>query len=202
MKIYLIRHGKTKGNEEKRYVGTTDERLLPEERDRLAAHYKQSDKNAEWLRDIKEAKKIYVSPMKRCIQTAIYINSKVDIFAIDDFRECDFGYFEYKNHEELIENQLYLEWLKRGGDIHFPNGESRQEFIERVVRSFRWLCSSLVEEKPVVLVVHGGTIMSILHSFSQPHKDYYDWQTGNGQGFVGDLELDGQEPVIKNIRLL
>ena len=35
MKIVLIRHGKTKGNVERRYVGTTNEGVLREELDRL-----------------------------------------------------------------------------------------------------------------------------------------------------------------------
>ena len=36
-------------------------------------------------------------------------------------------------------------------------------------------------------MVHGGTIMAILDAFSSPHKDYYDWQVGNGEGFVADF---------------
>ena len=40
MKVYLIRHGKTAGNQEARYVGSTDESILEEERTRLAGiHY-------------------------------------------------------------------------------------------------------------------------------------------------------------------
>lgn len=35
MKVYLIRHGKTAGNQEARYVGSTDESILEEERTRL-----------------------------------------------------------------------------------------------------------------------------------------------------------------------
>ena len=43
MKLWLIRHGMTKGNQEHRYVGTTDEDLLPEEKERLQARATDMD---------------------------------------------------------------------------------------------------------------------------------------------------------------
>ena len=35
MKIYLIRHGKTPGNQLQRYIGITDEPVLEEDQERL-----------------------------------------------------------------------------------------------------------------------------------------------------------------------
>lgn len=61
MKILLIRHGMTKGNAEHRYVGSTDEGLLPEERERLLTLAKTGRYKAD---------KVLVSPMRRCIETA------------------------------------------------------------------------------------------------------------------------------------
>ena len=37
MTFYFLRHGATKGNLEKRYVGATDESLTPESREALKA---------------------------------------------------------------------------------------------------------------------------------------------------------------------
>ena len=60
MRIYLIRHSMTKGNKEKRYIGTTDESLCLE--------------GIQLLEERKgmypEVTYVYVSPMKRCVQTA------------------------------------------------------------------------------------------------------------------------------------
>ena len=59
MKITLIRHGMTKGNEEKRYIGTTDEDLSPS--------------GVRALLEAKEAGRypkadlLYISPMRRCV---------------------------------------------------------------------------------------------------------------------------------------
>ena len=56
MKLWLIRHGMTKGNQEHRYVGATDEGLLPEEKERLRA--KSADMNLQLAI-------VFVSPARR-----------------------------------------------------------------------------------------------------------------------------------------
>ncbi len=60
MEILLIRHGKTRGNLEGRYIGRTDEPLLKESGDVL-----QQSPYREFEPDV-----IYVSPMRRCRETA------------------------------------------------------------------------------------------------------------------------------------
>ena len=65
LELLMIRHGRTRGNTESRYIGTTDEPLLASERARLGT--KQEDlKEMGMLRpDV-----LLVSPMKRCVETA------------------------------------------------------------------------------------------------------------------------------------
>ena len=62
MKVILIRHGATMGNQEKRYIGITDEALCDTGIEKLLKNVHKDIYPA--------ADKIYVSPMKRCIQTA------------------------------------------------------------------------------------------------------------------------------------
>ena len=61
MKLWLIRHGMTKGNQEHRYVGTTDEGILPEEKERLQAKAADMDLHPTI---------VFVSPARRCRETA------------------------------------------------------------------------------------------------------------------------------------
>ena len=61
MKVVLIRHSKTAGNLLGRYIGTTDEPLC-EEGIRLLEN-----------RSYPAAELVYVSPMKRCRETAALI---------------------------------------------------------------------------------------------------------------------------------
>ena len=114
MELYFIRHGKTKGNIEKRYIGSTDEDLCSEGKEELMP-LKYSF-----------AEKIYSSPMKRCLQTAEIMCGKKEINIIEGLKESNFGDFEYKTYEDLKNTPSYIKWLESGGKSGFPNGESNE----------------------------------------------------------------------------
>ena len=177
MSWILIRHGMTRGNLEKRYVGSrTDEPLCPEG----IALLKQ--------RRYPEARYVYASPMKRCLETARIIYPGLPVRIIPDFRECDFGGFEYKNYAELNGNEDYQAWIDSGGELPFPGGESRGEFCARCLAAFRSLppCG---EKENRALIVHGGTVMAIMEALALPKGSYYDFRIGNGSGYI--LDRDG-----------
>ena len=58
MTVYLIRHGQTQGNLERRYIGSTDQPLCPQGREALEG------------REMPSVDGLYVSPLLRCRQTA------------------------------------------------------------------------------------------------------------------------------------
>lgn len=191
MKVYLIRHGATKGNLEHRYVGTTDEELTPKGRALLQEKLKKWREEQEKQRaDFLAAERVFVSPLKRCRQTAEILYPGREQIVIEDLRECSFGEFEYKNYEELQENADYQRFIHSMGRSGFPGGETLAAFQERCVRAFAQVINERVSEAPAVFVVHGGTIMAILGRFSVPHKDYYEWHTGNGEGFSASVIAD------------
>ena len=107
MKVIFVRHGKTKGNLEKRYIGKTDEDLSLEG---IKAIKINIDKKLYPPADI-----LFVSPMRRCIQTADLIYPKIKREIINDFRECDFGIFEGKNYIELTSCNEYQKWIDSNG---------------------------------------------------------------------------------------
>lgn len=170
MKIYFIRHGKTTGNLEKRYIGRTDEHLCREGIDEL---------NGKVFPD---ADIIFISPMKRCIETAENIYADREYISVNDLRECDFGDFEGKNYSELNGNSDYQKWIDSMGKIPFPNGESNEVFRKRSTDAFIEALKDLSFET-AAFIVHGGTIMSVLSELAEPKKDYYDYMCKNGCGF-------------------
>ncbi len=190
--IYLIRHGKTKGNEEHRYVGKTDEDLLPEEGKRL--------------RDMTrpKAERIFTSPMKRCIQTAqtLYPNGKIQV--VKEFTECDFGEFEYKNYEELNGDPRYQKFIDSEGRTGFPGGETRETYTKRIVEAFaQWAKKECTDKKEfdekredIAIITHGGMIMAVLETFGVPKKDYYDWQVKNGEGYACEYAWKDDKPCL------
>ena len=181
-KITWIRHGMTQANGEHRYLGKTDE-PLSETGIRLL-----QEKKKEYFSSPPEF--LYTSPMKRCVQ-------------------MDFGQFEGKNYEELKDNPCYQKWIDSNGTLPFPGGESREQFIRRSMEGFdrmmsdilkrsekntgrqndkdpRYLNSDRGTEIPVVVVVHGGTIMAVLSSLTG--GEYFDFQVKNGEGYETVLE--------------
>ena len=173
MRVILIRHSKTAGNLKGRYIGTTDEPLC-EEGIRLLEG-----------KTYPAAELVYVSPMKRCRETASLINPTLTQREEPLLRECDFGEFENKNYKELSGNAAYQAWIDSNGTLPFPGGESREAFEKRCREGFAELLKGL-RDKPfrrAAFVVHGGTIMSILAAYAAEKKEFYHWQVQNGEGF-------------------
>lgn len=167
MLISLIRHGMTKGNLQKRYVGTTNEPLCVEGIDQLKSMvYPKCDV-------------LYCSPMDRCIQTAKIIYPDMEVNVVENFREIDFGDFEGRNYLELSNNVDYQSWIDSGGTLPFPHGESMLKFSERSYRAFKDILFNC-DKRNISMVVHGGTIMAIMGRLN-PKANYFDFQVKNGQ---------------------
>ena len=177
MNWILIRHGLTQGNTEKRYVGCrTDEPLCAEGIARLK-------QNA-----YPPVRHVFCSPMRRCLETAELIYPGIRPEVVRDFRECDFGAFEYHNYTELNGQDDYQAWIDSGGELPFPGGESRADFSSRCLKAFETLKNSAPYED-CALIAHGGTIMAIMEAMAEPKGNYYDFQVKNGCGYI--LHDDG-----------
>ena len=185
--LILIRHGKTAGNLLGRYIGSrTDEPLCDEGREGLAG------------KQLPEVERLYVSPMKRCVETAEILWPEFDrkeMQKVTDLRECDFGDFENKNYKELSGNGDYQAWIDSNGTLPFPNGESMDAFKSRCLEAFariveevsgaeqEWIASGKTGIFRAGIVVHGGTIMAILEQYGYPKRAYFDYQVKNGCGY-------------------
>lgn len=191
MEIWLIRHGETAGNLKKRYIGTTDEPLCQEGIRRL------KERKAEGFYGEEEPDVWVLSPMRRCQETAEILGMRREssAFTVEDLRECDFGLFENKNYLELEDCPQYQEWVDSSGTLPFPEGETPEGFRQRSRRAFERVVKQAGEAgwRQVRLVVHGGTIMSIMEAFASPKKDYFHWQVENGGGYVIYLEPEAWE---------
>ena len=196
LELYLIRHWKTKGNLEKRYIGTTDEPILSgSERDLWEKRLH---------RILADVRCVAVSPMKRCRESAelLFPGKKQEV--CDAFRECDFGQFENRNYEELKNRPEYQRWIYSGGMEAFPGGESRERFAGRCVEGFVQKVTELQERKieRAAFVVHGGTIMAILEWLDHKQRPFYQWQAENGAVFYVRTEREILRGTCKEIRKL
>lgn len=187
IELWMIRHGKTPGNADRRYVGRTDEALELEEEKRLACIRQAGI--------YPERAVVCVSPMKRCRQTAAVLFPEEMQYAVDGLQECDFGEFEYKNYEELKERPDYQAWIDSGGVSGFPGGESLEAFCCRVTDAFEKMVNAVIEgrlpcDRQMAVVCHGGTIMAVMAAFGWPHREYFSWQVSNGCGYKVLLDTE------------
>ena len=164
----MIRHGKTEGNIAKKYIGATDQSLCMEGMLSLEPE--------PW--DIL-VPKVYVSPLIRTKQTAELLFPSAKQQVIKEFAEMDFGEFEDKNYIQLEDDMAYKVWINSDCEEPCPGGECKKEFIARCGLAFLHLVERETED--IVMVVHGGTIMSICYCFVAPQKEYFHWHIDNGE---------------------
>lgn len=177
-KILLIRHGKTQGNLERRYIGRTDEPLCEDGRAALEG------------RSYPACDILLSSPMVRCLETGeiLYPGKQPEI--VPDLRECDFGRFEGKTYAELCIDPDYQRFLDSNGTGEIPQGESAARFRERCLRGFRQVLEILDKSQwqTAAVICHGGTIMSVLDAYDPEHLGFYQYQVENGGGYLGYYE--------------
>ena len=175
MLIYLLRHGLTKYNAEKRYQGQRD---IP-----LSAAGRAVLCRADIF-----PKTVYITPLCRTRQTAEVLFPGAKLIETDGLKEMCFGSFEGRNYIEMEHDPDYLAWVAANCESPCPDGETKAAFCDRICAAFSALVDkSLADgEEMLVILAHGGTQMAAMERYALPHKDYYEWCAPNAGGFVLD----------------
>lgn len=176
-RITFIRHGATQGNADGKYIGITD---LPLSADGAAALYEKAEQ-AEYPR----FQRVYISPMKRCLQTAYIMTPNIFTVEIPELVEMDFGEFEDKTPEELKGREDYKQFLLGGLDNPPPGGESARQVVTRCFEAITKIIGDMMEEglTNVAVITHGGIIMNMLACFGLPKRSPMEYSCGFGEGF-------------------
>lgn len=174
--LYLIRHVITKWNQEKRYLGHSDESIVKGRLEDLVAVKKE-------LKDI-QFDEIWTSDLLRCQQTLMYLLPG-SAFQMDErLREYHFGDWEGKTYDDLKAIQQYREWINNWEENRVPGGESGTGFAERIEQwredFFRWASPSSGENKTTLVVTHGGVIRYLLSTLDGS-KSFWNWRVNHGE---------------------
>ncbi|MGQ8871052.1 histidine phosphatase family protein [Paenibacillus sp. TSA_86.1] len=192
--IVLIRHGTTRWNVEKKYLGHTDIGLLPDAQEELAS-LRQQCRDLTW-------DDVYCSDLLRCRQTLAQIAPQVAEQTKFDarLRENDFGLWEGMTYEQLKNNLQYRNWIDHPQEVTPPEGETWQAFAGRIDSflqdhmgsegefSQRISCGNSYR---TLIVTHGGVIRYMLSRLIDGVK-FWDTHVIPGQAIQVDMEKQGE----------
>ena len=155
MLIYLIRHGETDFNLERRYQGMYLESHLTD------AGRAQARAASPLYRDIPFSR-IYVSSSERTRETAsLLFPERNDFIFRDDLRETDVGELAgnlISEFEEKFGERYHL--FQKTRDYSIFGGESREALLERARSAIDAILAD--GDGNVAIVTHGGTVRVLL----------------------------------------
>ncbi len=176
MDLYLVRHGETKSNIERRYQGWSESPLSQ-------AGIRQAEKAAHFL-GRQNLSGLYCSDLSRAFHTARVIGNSSGLKpeATPLLREINFGQWEGLNYEEIENgwgNEIRL-WLDDPFNNSAPNGETLGEVSERMRNFLEHLTEQSRDEKRIAAVSHGGSIRALLyHVLDLDTSSFWDIKIDN-----------------------
>ena len=158
--IYMIRHGETNWNKEKRFQGQIDiplNDLGKSQAINLANRLVKENLSID---------AIYSSDLKRAVETAegIAANNNLKVIVHTGLRERHFGILEGKKFEDLHQDYpgIHMGNLEQFGSL---NVESFQLLQTRMFSTIKELCNRHMGQN-IAIVSHGAAINSFLHHIS------------------------------------
>ena len=177
-RIHFIRHAISEANEEGRYSGISESPVSARGRRELMA------KASEFV--YPPADKVYVSPLRRCIETAAFLYPEGYARVVPELREMNFGDFEGKRALDIKDLPEYKEFLKGGLDNPPPNGESLRHVVQRCYEGLDFIINDMMKNGygSAAVVTHGGIIMNMMSCFGLPKYSPDDYACDFGEGYT------------------
>lgn len=157
LKIYLLRHGETVYSQRGAYCGALDPELTPEG-SQMAEAFAEAYRSIPWT-------DVYVSPMKRTIETAQPLCDLVGLpmQIRDGLREIGYGAWEGKEQYDVRQHheQDYIRWLTEPAWNPPTDGETAVQVANRALPVITEI-ESRYKNGNVLVVSHKATIRIIL----------------------------------------
>jgi broad specificity phosphatase PhoE len=162
LRILLLRHGQSEANKKDIIQGHMESPLSELGRQQAeTAGIELSKSNV-----VIDA--VYSSDLIRAQKTAKIITGILgikDIVFDKRLREFNLGDYEGKNSKKLSEKEdAFLKSCWDDYSIRVPNGETVNEFIQRIKDIFDEIVEAAKDDSSILIVGHGGTLYHILQS--------------------------------------
>lgn len=177
MRLYIVRHGETDWNKERKVQGFSDIPL-----NEYGRHLARQ--TAEGMKDI-PFDLAYTSPLIRAKETAEIILAGRDIPVIETngLKEMGFGAYEGMHCGAKIktpENEAFQKFFSDTGNfIPAEGGESIGQVMERTGKFLKELCENKeLQGKHILLSTHGAAMTAFLNHIRKNTEpaDFWKWQ--------------------------
>jgi broad specificity phosphatase PhoE len=159
LKIYLLRHGETAYSQSGTYCGALDPELTAEG-SLMAQAFADAYCSTPW-------DEVYVSPMKRAIETAQPLCAAVSLpmQTRDGLREISYGTWEGRTQQDVKQHheQDYLRWLTEPAWNPPTGGETAVQIANRALPIITEI-EAKYKDGNILVVSHKATIRIILCS--------------------------------------
>jgi len=193
-KIVLVRHGHVEGIHPPRFRGREDLPLT--KRGNVEARAVAQRIESEW-----RPKKVYTSPLSRCIATggAIANACGIDAQSIEQLKDMNYGTWQMKSYEEMAtpEPKLYATWFAAPHLMRFPGGDSLQELVSRSADALR-LVLERHRDGTVVLVSHDSINRALLLQLADLPLSSY-WRLAQDPCCINEIDVDDGRILIRRI---
>ena len=168
-KLYLVRHGQSEWNYQKKVQGQQDTILTEQGRiqaKKLGHRLKKENIDA-----------IYSSDLKRAYETANIIGKEInlEVTPVESFREIAFGHWEGKNIDYLNKSneKEHLIWLKEPHKFKMEGAETLHEIQKRAMMGVNLILDKN-PGKNILIVSHGTTLKTIILGLLDMEIKYYN----------------------------
>jgi alpha-ribazole phosphatase len=196
MIVYLIRHGQTSANVERKFAGSWDVSLTE---NGLAQAAQARDK----LKNVKLSA-IYASPLERAAITAKTIAQAQDVSVILNpaLAEMNFGIWEQRLFKEVQHEspEMLNRWFQNDVTFRVEGGESIGELYDRVSTAYADILSKydVDSDDAIAIVAHGGVIQTLMSHICYGDTSGY-WRFEIQNCGLNKIEYVMGFPVIKGI---
>lgn len=194
MKLYLVRHGQTDWNKERRIQGRADIEL-----NEFGRHL--AVETGKGLKDVPFAA-CFSSPLKRAVETAQLILGEKDLPVLTDERIAEMDFAEYEGKCCMKENWELPESFRNffeAPDRYEPaeGGESFADMKKRTRAFLDDLCArEEFRNENILVVTHGAALAGMLNNIKGKPLSQY-WGTGVHKNCaVTEVLLDGKQAEI------
>lgn len=173
MKLYIIRHGQTDWNVQRRIQGRQDIPLNE-------AGRRQAAKLAGAMA-FRPVTAVYSSPQLRAMETARAIagSQGVEVIPVPELKEIGYGAWEGRTSEDILttEKELYEAWWKHPATVAPPCGETLNQVDARCKEAWEKIKSGMRGDTAVV--AHGGTLAHFIVRLLEGQPEAEEIVVGN-----------------------